>query len=123
MPSLADALSSLSQHSSQIHHFSSQNHRPAGPFTQSFLYAETVPHLIRDAHESESRLFKFIGEVDNAAGGAAKRVEKREGVVTPLRELRRRKEGNGMGDDGQGGRDGKDEVEVMLRTAIKLVDD
>ncbi len=65
--------------------------------------------MIRDAQDSEVRLFKYIGE---AEGSGEKRVEKREGVVvTPLREMKGRK------------REGRDEVDVMLRTALKLVDD
>jgi hypothetical protein len=120
MPSLTDALSSISHHSSQIQHLSSLNSLPAGPFVQAYLYQHTVNGLIRDAHESEARLFKFIGEVESGAGGGLeKRVEKREGVVTPLKEIRRRKDGGGN-EEGTGGRD---EVDVMLRTAFKLVDD
>lgn len=51
-------------------------------------------------------MFKYIGETD---GSGEKRVEKREGVVvTPLMK---------------GKVKGSDEIEVMLKTAKKLVDD
>lgn len=116
MPSLSDALTSLSTHSSQLTHLASLNGRPAGPFTHAYLYEPTIPNLIRDANDSETRLFKFVGQTD--AAGGAKRVEKREGVVTPLRELR----GKPRGGNSEG-REGKEDVEAMLRVALKLVDD
>lgn len=117
MPSLADSLAQLSQQSAQIQQQSTLNSRPAGPFVHAYLQlptsstkAGTVLNLIRDAQDSEVRLFKYIGEVE---GGGEKRVEKREGVVvTPLREMKAKK-----------GKEGRDEVDVMLRTALKLVDD
>ncbi|ORY35644.1 hypothetical protein BCR39DRAFT_511282 [Naematelia encephala] len=123
MPSLAESLSTLAQQSEQIAYLSSLNAQPAGPFVQSYLHLPsgpgakptTVLNQIRDAAESEVRLFKFIGEVDGSAGAAGgKVVEKREGVVvTPLRELKKRGKGGGNGE----------EIEVMLKTALRLVDD
>lgn len=73
-------------------------------------------------------MFKFIGEGDNTGagggggGGGLRRIEKREGgVVTPLRELRAgRSSALGAGGGGGGKRD---EVGVMLLTALRLVDD
>ncbi|WVQ71989.1 hypothetical protein IAR50_001533 [Cryptococcus sp. DSM 104548] len=132
MPSLQDTLDTLSQHSAQIAYLSTLNTAPAGPFTSAYLYLPpphlahvpeekgNVLHLIRDASDAERRLFKFVGEGDALAstgegkgrGGGNKRVEKRDGgIVTPLRELRVKAESE------------KDETEVMLRTALKLVDD
>jgi hypothetical protein len=64
--------------------------------------------LIRDGTDPERRLFKFIGE----AGDSVKKVEKKEGPVTPLKEL-----GAGRA------KGGKEEIEVVLRTAARLVDD
>lgn len=116
---------------------SSENSQSAGPFVQAYL--KVSPHfalasssrrvptrsateLIRDSDESEKRLFKFIGEDKGANGGASsgsglKRVEKREGgVVTPLKDLRKARHGDG---DSRGAED----VEIMLMTAGKLVDD
>jgi hypothetical protein len=119
MPSLADSLAQLSLQSAQIQHLSTLNSRPAGPFVQAYLHlptsssskSGTVLNLIRDAQDSEVRLFKYIGETE---GSGEKRVEKRDGVVvTPLREMR----GKGKV------KEGRDEVDVMLRTALKLVDD
>ena len=120
MPSLADSLEQLSHQSAQIQHLSALNSRPAGPFVQAYLHLPSasssnspsgnVLGLIRDAQDSEVRLFRYIGESDD---GGDKRVEKREGVVvTPLREMR-----------GKGKSEGRDEVDLMLRTALKLVDD
>lgn len=87
----------------------------------SHLGKGNVLELIRDASDAERRLFKFVGENNLpgvVGGGGNKRVEKREGgVVTPLKELKRRGGGSG------GGGTEKDEVEAMLRTALKLVDD
>lgn len=40
-----------------------------------------------------------------------KKVEKRDGPVTPLKELAR------------GGRGGVEEIEVVLRTAARVIDD
>ncbi|WWD19191.1 hypothetical protein CI109_103649 [Kwoniella shandongensis] len=130
MPSLADSLDALRQQSEQIAYLSTLNSAPPGPFVQAYLHLPSHPslpkgnvlQLIRDAQDSERRLFKFVGESDTAAGSGAgggnKRVEKREGgVVTPLKELRKGRSTAGVG----GG--GKDETEVMLRTAMKLVDD
>jgi hypothetical protein len=126
MPSLADALAQLSHQSDQIYYLSSQNLRPAGPFVQAHLHLQAtassskhtpVLNLIRDAQDSETRLFKFIGEETGSLSGAGgKRVEKREGgIVTPLKTLQREK--------GKAREDGRDEVDLMLRTALKLVDD
>ena len=114
MPSLADTLDNLSHHSAQIQALSSMNARPAGQFVQAYLHLNrsgptggSVLDLIRDAADSETRLFKFIGD----DGG--KKVEKREGgVITPLKEMRKQRE------TGDGG-----EVTVMLKTALRLVDD
>jgi hypothetical protein len=127
MPSLADSLAQLAQQSEHIHHLSQANHRPAGPYTQTYLHstsAATSPFasvldLIREAAESEVRLFKFIGQTAEHE----KKVEKRDGVLTPLKELRAGKHGKGQG-QGQGrGDDANVEIEVLLRTAGKLVDD
>jgi hypothetical protein len=107
MPSLSDALSALAHHSDQIRHLSTHNNSPCGPFTEACLKPHSLLSLIRDAEDSEVRLFKFIGESD---GGKGKTVEKRDGtIVTPLKEMKRAK--------------GGDEVDVMLRTALRLVDD
>ncbi|RXK42411.1 hypothetical protein M231_00401 [Tremella mesenterica] len=117
MPSLTDSLANLSIQSESISQLASLNSRPAGPYTQAYLYlpdslasGHGVTGLIRDAQEPEVRLFKFIGETDVTGAGGEKRVEKREGVVTPLKRLKR--------DQGDRG-----DVEVILRTALKLVDD
>ncbi|EIW68285.1 hypothetical protein TREMEDRAFT_63457 [Tremella mesenterica DSM 1558] len=117
MPSLTDSLANLSIQSESISQLASLNSRPAGPYTQAYLYlpdslaaGHGVTGLIRDAQEPEVRLFKFIGETDVTGAGGEKRVEKREGIVTPLKRLKR--------DQGDRG-----DVEVILRTALKLVDD
>ncbi|OWT38149.1 hypothetical protein C362_04015 [Cryptococcus neoformans Bt1] len=131
MPSLAESLDALAHHSEQIAYLSTLNAAPPGPFTAAYLHLPpphlshlgkgNVLELIRDASDAERRLFKFVGENNLpgvVGGGGNKRVEKREGgVVTPLKELKRRGGGSG------GGGTEKDEVEVMLRTALKLVDD
>lgn len=131
MPSLAESLDALAHHSEQIAYLSTLNAAPPGPFTTAYLHLPpphlshlgkgNVLELIRDASDAERRLFKFVGENNLpgvVGGGGNKRVEKREGgVVTPLKELKRRGGGSG------GGGTEKDEVEVMLRTALKLVDD
>jgi hypothetical protein len=92
---------------------SSQNHRPSGPFTQACLNSASLLSLIRDADDSEVRLFKFIGESDTGKG---KTVEKRDGsIVTPLKDMRKARSGNG--------KTGGDEVDIMLRTALRLVDE
>ena len=110
MPSLADSLAQLSHQSDQITALASHNVRPAGQFVQALLRTPNVLHLIRDADDSEVRLFKFVGE----EGGGVKRVEKRDGgVVTPLRDLKKK----------AGGNEGRDRIEAMLKTALKLVDD
>lgn len=118
MPSLTDTLQRISDTSAQIEYLSSLNARPAGPFVQQYLYLQStnsagVFDLIRDAADSEVRLFKFIGETEpTAAGGGNKRVEKREGVlVTPLKDYKKERA------------KGMDDVDVMLRTAAKLIDD
>ncbi|WVR09487.1 hypothetical protein IAU60_006555 [Kwoniella sp. DSM 27419] len=122
MPSLSDALDDLQRHSEQLAYLSTLNSSPAGPFVQAHLHlhyhgAGSVLHLIRDANDSERRLYKFVGE---GQGGGNKRVEKREGgVVTPLKDLKKRP-GNVTSGTGPGQRD---ETEIMLRTALKLVDD
>ena len=109
MPSLTDTLAVLSHQSQQITELSSRNIAPAGPFVQALLYTASVLSLIRDAQDSEARLFKFIGE---EYGG--KKVEKKDGtVLTPLKELKR----------GKVGGDQSEQVAVMLRTALRLVDD
>lgn len=107
MPSLADALASLAQHSEQISHLSTHNRLPCGPFTEACLNPASTLSLIRDAEDAEIRLFKFIGESDSGKG---KTVEKRDGsIVTPLKDMKKAR--------------GGDEVDVMLRTALRLVDD
>ncbi|WVN86329.1 uncharacterized protein L203_101492 [Cryptococcus depauperatus CBS 7841] len=120
MPSLQQALESLSEQSAQIAYLSSLNSRPPGLFTSAILYLPpseapylpkgNVLHLVRDASESEKRLFKFVGESDGPKGN--KRVEKREGeIVTPMRYLRQR------------GRECKDETDLLLRAVLKMNDD
>jgi hypothetical protein len=135
MPSLSDSLSALADYSAQIHKLSASNLTPSGPYTTAYLdslHLNPPPHpssssiprkrsrvsnrdtagvlnLIRDAQESEVRLFRFIGEAEVAGVGRVKRVEKRD-------------EGHTRG-AGMGGVEGRDEVEVMLRTALRLVDD
>ena len=104
MPSLADSLSGLAQRSKQIVELSSHNDSPLGPFLRAYLDT-SVLSLIRDAHPKEVRLFKFVGE---EAGG--KRVEKKDAEMTPLKEFKK-------------GRVREEQVEVMLRTALRLVDD
>ncbi|WWC63424.1 uncharacterized protein I303_106026 [Kwoniella dejecticola CBS 10117] len=137
MPSLADTLDTLSSRSSELAYLSTLNSRPDGPFVQAYLgssssssgYASgkeggrgNVLRLIRDSSDGETRLFKFIGEASTQSGGGVaggggggnKKVEKRENVlVTPLKDLKKARSGEG----------GRDEVEVVLRTAMKLVDD
>jgi hypothetical protein len=108
MPSLKDTLEQLNNLSQQIHQQSCCNARPSGPYTTAYLTLSAVPDLIRDGSEAERRLFKFIGENENSV----KKVEKREGPVTPLKELQ---SGKAKG--------GKGEIEVVLRTAARLVDD
>lgn len=107
MPSLADTLAQLSSNSTQIHQYSQCNLKQAGPYTTAYLHSLVVPDLIRDGTDPERRSFGFIGEgSDNV-----KKVEKREGLVTPLKELARRERG------------GREDIEVVLRTAARLVDD
>ena len=77
--------------------------------------------LIRDATDAEGRLFRFVGESESAASGRVKRVEKREGVVTPLKHARGPAEGSGSGSAAQ--ERGREDAEVLLRTALRLVDD
>ncbi|WRT68533.1 uncharacterized protein IL334_005510 [Kwoniella shivajii] len=124
MPSLSDTLDSLKSRTEELAYLSTLNSKPSGPFVQAYLHLPNVLNgsnngrnnvldLIRDAGESERRLFKFIGETDGPSGTGNKRVEKREGgIVTPLKELKSTKQKNG-----------RDEIEVVLRTAMKLVDD
>jgi hypothetical protein len=115
MPSLVDSLSSLADRSESITHLSHANYRPTGPFTHAILDTPSVLQLIRDAEPAEARLFKFIGEEH----GGNKKVEKRDGVVTPLKEMK----GGGLrGEQAPSGRNG-DQVGVMLKTALRLVDD
>ena len=124
MPSLADSLANLALQSEQITHLASLNARPAGPYTQAYLHLPQslsaqvgVTGLIRDASEAEVRLFKFIGETDPSTGsataaGGEKRIEKRDGVmVTPLKEVKRRRE------------EGTASVDFVLQKALRLVDD
>ncbi|WWC90487.1 uncharacterized protein L201_005423 [Kwoniella dendrophila CBS 6074] len=151
MPSLSDTLESLSSRTSELAYLTTLNSKPAGPFVQAYLgsgfssssssssgYKKkdgNVLNLIRDSNESEIRLFKFIGESSSntnsstsnnsnvpssgisggggggGGGGGNKRVEKRENdLITPLKDLRRNQNQN------------KDEIEVYLKTAMKLVD-
>lgn len=108
MPSLTDSLEQLNTLSNQIQQLSRCNCRPSGPYTTAYLGPSVVPDLIRDGSEAEKRLFKFIGETDSSI----KKVEKREGLVTPLKDL---KAGRARG--------GQDETNVVLRAVAKLVDD
>ena len=121
MPSLQETLQQLASHSAQISHLATLNTPPAGPFTRAQLrlpytdplsgrvYRDNlIPDLIRDAEDSERRLFTFVGEDDGPSG--AKVVEKREGgVVTPLRPV--------------AGKPKEEDVEILLGTALRLVDD
>lgn len=108
MPSLADTLDQLRSLSGQISQLSRCNCRPSGPYTSAYLASNVVPDLIRDGSEAEKRLFKFIGESDSSI----KRVEKREGLVTPLKDL---KAGKVKGS--------QSEIDVVLRAVGRLVDD
>ncbi|WVQ68389.1 uncharacterized protein L199_006597 [Kwoniella botswanensis] len=140
MPSLSDTLESLSSRTSELAYLTTLNSRPAGKFTQAYLNLPSsssssssgyrrngnVLELIRDSNDGERRLFRFVGESnslgDGSGGGGNKRVEKRENVlVTPLKQLKSHVGGKGKSTEG-GGR-GRDEVEIVLRTAMKLVDD
>lgn len=111
MPSIADSLHNLATQSEQINYHSSQNLTSAGPFVHALLGNHNILSLIRDAVPAEARLFKFIGE----ESGGNKKVEKRDdGLVTPLKAIQR---GGGAKDNG------KEQVGVMLKTAMRLVDD
>ena len=136
MPALADALNKISEQTAQVYALSSHNAAPSGRYTAALLDSinanpdrtharhqsarrkaghgdpggEGVLKLVRDAHESELRLYKRIGEAD---GGARKRAELREGVVTPIREQRRLDRQHAGGED----------ADVLLRTALRLVQD
>ncbi|OCF32763.1 hypothetical protein I316_05685 [Kwoniella heveanensis BCC8398] len=181
MPSLADALETLKTQSEQLAYLSTLNSDSPGRFVQAYLHLPpayyrhgygygydykgvgekegNVLNLIRDASDSERRLFKFVGEdnqnpppasaastsagklgrasgangqkgINGSAGGGGgggnKRVEKRDGgLITPLKDLRRGKlSGNAAAGQGHGGAGtGRDEAEIVLRTALKLVDD
>lgn len=147
MPNLSDALEDLAAQSKTLHGLAARNTLPSGPFTHAYLREPTLPNLIRDALDSEARLFKFVGQVEPAgssssapgegsgsaasgsgvtaeAGGPSgaavpvggvgglKRVEKRDGEVTPLREMRL---GRGKG--------GKEDVEAVLQVTLRLMDD
>jgi len=105
MPSLVDSLSSLADRSESITHLSHANYRPTGPFTHAILDTPSVLQLIRDAEPAEARLFKFIGEEH----GGNKKVEEMKG-------------GGLRGEQAPSGRNG-DQVGVMLKTALRLVDD
>ena len=106
MPSLADTLDQLRSNSNHIEQLSRCNIRPSGPITTAYLKSSTLD-LIRDGSTPEIRLFKYIGETSDNV----KKVEKREGLVTPLKELARRERG------------GREDIEIVLRTAARLVDD
>ncbi|WWD02259.1 hypothetical protein V865_000297 [Kwoniella europaea PYCC6329] len=138
MPALSDTLESLSSRTSELAYLTTLNSRPAGKFTQAYLNLPSssrgygggksgnVLELIRDSNDGERRLFKFVGESnslgDGSGGGGNKRVEKRENVlVTPLKQLKSHVGGKGKSTEGGGL--GRDEVEIVLRTAMKLVDD
>jgi hypothetical protein len=108
MPSLTNTLEQLSALSQQIHTYSQCNAQPSGPYTTAYLHSSVLNDLIRDGSDAERRLFKFIGENENSI----KKVEKREGPVTPLKALQSGKAKGGTG-----------EIEVVLRTAARLVDD
>lgn len=108
MPSLADSLDQLRSLSGQIDQLSRCNCRPSGPYTSAYLGSSVVPDLIRDGSDAEKRLFKFIGESDSSI----KRVEKREGLVTPLKDLKAGRT-----------RAGQSEIDVVLRAVASLVDD
>ncbi|WVF67555.1 hypothetical protein IAT40_002312 [Kwoniella sp. CBS 6097] len=165
MPSLADALETLKTQSEQLAYLSTLNSDPPGRFVQAYLHLPTIRYghgyghgydgkdgnvlnLIRDANDSERRLFKFVGEENQNAnvkagsrgvtkeagsddigggGGGNKRVEKRDGgLITPLKDLRRGKLAGSAASavaGGGGGGGGRDEAEIVLRTALKLVDD
>jgi len=107
MPSLADTLDQLRSSSNHIEQLSRCNIRPSGPITTAYLKSSTLD-LIRDGSTPEIRLFKYIGETSDKV----KKVEKKEGPVTPLKEL-----GAGRA------RGGKEEIEQVLRTAGRLVED
>ncbi|OCF57571.1 hypothetical protein L486_05030 [Kwoniella mangroviensis CBS 10435] len=138
MPSLSDTLESLSSRTSELAYLTTLNSRPAGKFTQAYLNLPSsssssssgvrrngnVLELIRDSNDGERRLFKFVGESNSLGEGGNKRVEKRENVlVTPLKQLKSHSQSyaGGKGKSVEGG--GRDEVEIVLRTAMKLVDD
>ncbi|ORX38377.1 hypothetical protein BD324DRAFT_649749 [Kockovaella imperatae] len=105
MPSLADSLAALSEHSKQISEACSHNTEPHGPFVQVQLYTSLFS-LIRDASHKEVRLFKFVGE----EGNGGRRIERRDGpLVTPLKKANKA--------------EGVENLEAMLRAALKLVED
>lgn len=147
MPSLTDSLAALADYSHQIHTLAAANQAPSGRYTTAYLnslYPNPVPvpgpstrarpssrshsrpshsrpdggsvtSLIRDADENEKKLFRFVGETEVVGVGRVKRVEKRD-------------EGRGGGSEfagraGEGERKERDEVEIMLKTALRLVDD
>ena len=107
MPSLSDTLAQLSVNSTHIHEYAKGNIKPSGPYATAYLHCLTVPDLIRDGTDPERRAFGFIGEGNDNV----KKAEKREGPVTPLKDLAIVK--------GRGG----EEIEIVLRTAARLVDD
>ena len=129
MRALAEALDSISQNSVTIYTLSSHNTPPAGRYTTALLdslhlnpdpnsrgarraarggIGQGVLDLIRDAYPAEERLYKHVGETE---GGMEKRAVHRDAVVTPLREHRKRE------------RQGQEDADVFLRTALRLVDD
>jgi hypothetical protein len=150
MHSLADSLASLAEHSTAIHELAERNLAPAGRFTTAYLdslrrnpdparrkaragarggahvnkeYGEGtgVLSLVRDAHESEVRLFRYIGETESAGQGRVQRMEKRDTVVTPLKRMGQGRGGASVGAGAGAGT--RDDVEVLLNTALRLVDD
>ncbi len=119
MSPLLDALSSLSSQSTLISQLSSTNTTPSGPFTNALLSSSSVLDIIRDAEDHERRLFRYIGEQQDGKG---KMVEKRgKGMITPLRNGI----GNHLNGQGGGGGDGEgwSDPNVLLKTALKLVDE
>lgn len=146
MPALTDSLAALAEHSTVIHELAERNLAPPGRFTTAYLdsvrrnpdparrragarargsrsreqqekqeYGDGtgVLSLIRDAQDSEVRLFRYIGDTESAGQGRVQRLEKRDAVVTPLKRVAQ----------GKGAAGARDDVEVLLNTALRLVDD
>lgn len=120
MPSLQDSLASLSSLSSHITSLSLANSAPAGPYTVSYLKScEDIFTSIREAGPHERGLFTFIGEAKTGNGvtGTVKTAEE----STPLKRLERAKGlGKGKGKERENGV--WSDAELLLRTALELVD-